>query len=44
MNGIDNPEITPCTYGLLIFYKEARIYNGKKSLLQVVLEKLDSHM
>ena len=23
-------EITPCTYGYLIFDKEARIYNGAK--------------
>ena len=26
-----NPEINPCTYGHLIFDKEARIYNGEKT-------------
>ena len=29
-NKIENPEINPCTYGYLIFDKEARIYNGAK--------------
>ena len=30
MNKIESPEINPCTYGYLIFDKEARIYNGAK--------------
>ena len=25
------PEINPCTYGYLIFDKEARLYNGAKT-------------
>ena len=29
-NKIESPEINPCTYGYLIFTKEARIYNGAK--------------
>ena len=31
-NKIESPEINPCTYGYLIFDKEARICNGTKSL------------
>ena len=31
-NKIESPEINPCTYGYLIFDKEARIYNGTKNL------------
>ena len=30
-NKIGSPEINPCTYGYLIFTKEARIYNGAKT-------------
>ena len=31
-NKIEGPEINPCTYGYLIFDKEARIYNGLKTI------------
>ena len=30
-NKVESPEINPCTYGYLIFGKEARIYNGAKT-------------
>ena len=31
-NKIESPEINPCTYGHLIYGKEARIYNGEKTI------------
>ena len=31
-NKIESPEINPRTYGHLIFTKEARIYNGEKTI------------
>ena len=31
-NKIESPEINPCTCGHLIFDKEARIYNGEKTI------------
>ena len=31
-NKIESPEINPGTYGDLIFEKEARIYNGLKTI------------
>ena len=31
-NRIESPEINPHTYSQLIFKKEARIYNGKKTV------------
>ena len=31
-NKIESPEINPCIYGHLIFTKEARIYNGLKTI------------
>ena len=34
-NKIESPEINPCTYGYLIFTKEARIYNGAKTASSV---------
>ena len=44
-NKIESPEINPCTYGHLIFDKEARIYNGEKTIsLTVVLGKLVHHL
>ena len=30
-NSIEIPEINPCTYGQLIYEKEARICNGEKT-------------
>ena len=43
MNKIESPEINPCTYGYLIFDKEARIYNGAKTASSIN-GKLDSYM
>ena len=31
-NKIESPEINPCTYGYLSLTKEARIYNGEKTI------------
>ena len=31
-NKIESPGVNPCTYGYLIFDKEARIYNGDKTI------------
>ena len=42
-NRKESPEINPYTYGQSST-KEARIYNGKKSLQQMMLEKFDSCM
>ena len=50
-NKIESPDINPCTYGylFLLLTKEAKIYNGVKTmwqrpLQQMVLGKLDSYM
>ena len=31
-NKIESPEINPCTYGDISFTKEAKIYNGVKTI------------
>ena len=32
---IENPEISLCTYGQLIYDKEARLYNGGKTVFSI---------
>ena len=34
-NRTESPEINPCTYGQLICDKEARIYNGEKTVSSI---------
>ena len=34
-NKIESPEINPCTYGQLIYEKEARICNGGKTISSI---------
>jgi len=34
-NKIESPDINPCTYGYLIFDKEARIYNGAETAFSI---------
>ena len=34
-NRIESPEINSCTYGQLIYGKEARIYNGEKTVSSI---------
>ena len=44
-NKTESPEINPCTYGTLPLTKEARIYNGEKTIsLKVVLGKRVNHL
>ena len=43
-NRTEKPEMDPLLYGQLIFDKQERISNGKKSLQQMIFGKLNSHM
>ena len=43
-NRIENPEMDPQRYSQLIFDMQERISNGKKSLQQIVLGKLNNDM
>ena len=42
-NKIESPVINLCTYGYLILTKEAKIYNGEKTISNM-LGKLVNHM
>ena len=32
---LESPEINPCIYGQLTYEKEARIYNGEKTIFSI---------